>query len=260
MISKIIWQTYKDPIETLPAYAKAAISTWEFHNPEYKHRYMDDKQAGEFIKKEYGQKMYDLFINVPVGVMKGDMWRYLVIYKFGGVYADLDTNCHSPIASWMKEDKSFIVCPEHHQHFCQWTFAATAGHPILKTVIDLMVSRLEEADYSKPHFVHYMTGPAMWTSGICKALGIYDQDPNADAHFDSTKKGLIHDMVEFNNSDVAKQNGFYCYSGDEEWRKFHFQAVTHIYGSQEWKDGNYVQWIEDPLVKKSVDKDGIEGV
>lgn len=260
MIPKIIWQTYKDPIDQLPSYAKSAIGTWKFHNPEYEHRYVDDTQAAKFVKEEYGQEMYDLFISVPVGVMRGDMWRYLIIYKYGGVYADLDTNCERPIASWMLNDKKFIVCPEHHQHFCQWTFAAEAGHPILKRVIDLMVERLRVADYSLPHFVHYLTGPAMWTSGICQALGIEDKDPNANAVFDEEQKGLIHSMLEFNQSKVAKENGFFCYAGDNGWRLFHFDAVKHIYGSQAWNDGNYVQWIEDSLVKKQIDKDDIKGV
>ena len=260
MIPKIIWQTYKDPIEKLPDYALAAIESWKFHNPEYEHRYMDDQQAAEFIKNEYDEEIYDLFMSVPVGVMRGDMWRYLVIYKYGGVYADLDTNCQRPVASWIKTDRTFIVCPEHHQHFCQWTFAAEAGHPILKNVIGLMIKRLKEADYSSPHFVHYLTGPAMWTSGICQFLSIEDKDPNADAVFDPEQKGLIYSMVAFNETRTAKDSGFYCYAGDDQWRIFHFDAVKHIYGSQAWKDGNYVQWIEDPLVKKPLDKEGSEGV
>jgi len=116
-----------------------AINTWIMKNPGYEYRYMDDAQSAQFIKEEYGDEVYNLFINLPVGVMRGDMWRYLVIYKYGGIYADLDTLCLQPIASWLKSDKRFIVCPEHQDHFCQWTFAAEAGHPILKSVINLMI-------------------------------------------------------------------------------------------------------------------------
>lgn len=249
MIEKIIWQTYKDPFDKLPAYAKQAADSWKNLNPEFEYRYMDDEEASAFIKSEYGDEVYDLFMNVPVGVMRGDMWRYLVIYKYGGVYADLDTECLKPISSWLKDDSKFIVCPEHQDHFCQWTFAASAGNPIVKSVIDLMIERLKTADYSKPHFVHYLTGPGVWTSGVKQYLNIADTDPASSARYDSEEGGLISSMTDFNETDFAKDNGFYCYSG-KDWRIFHWEAVKHLYGSQTWNDGSYVQWIWNPLVKE----------
>lgn len=249
MIPKIIWQTYKDPIDTLPHYAKSAIQSWKDMNPEYEHRYMDDQQAGDFVKSEYGKEIYDFFINVPVGVMRGDMWRYLIIYKFGGIYTDLDTMCLSPVRLWMKEDKEMIVCPEHQDHFCQWTFAASPNHPVIKKVIDVMIERLKNADYTQHHFVHQTTGPAMWTTGIYEALEL-EGVINPAAEYNPNEQGLIVNSKIINESQKAQEYGFYCYGGDE-WRIFHWQAVKHIYGSQEWKDGGYVQWIQDPLVKRN---------
>jgi mannosyltransferase OCH1-like enzyme len=234
-IPKIIWQTYKDPQETLALYMHEAMDTWKNLNPEYEHRYMDDTQAAEFIKNEYGQEWYDIFISLPVGVMRGDLWRYMVIYKYGGVYADLDTECLKPISSWMIEDKEFIVCPETSDHFCQWTFASTSGNPILKSVLDLIKDRLLNPEYGSPHFVHTHTGPAIWTDGIMKILDI-------------KVTNLIDDYLLLNSCNNAKLYKFHCYGG-EQWRIFHFESVKHIYGSQKWNDGNYVQWIEDPIVK-----------
>jgi len=234
-IPKIIWQTYKDPQETLALYMHEAMDTWKNLNPEYEHRYMDDTQAAEFIKNEYGQEWYDIFISLPVGVMRGDLWRYMVIYKYGGVYADLDTECLKPISSWMIEDKEFIVCPETSDHFCQWTFASTSGNPILKSVLDLIKDRLLNPEYGSPHFVHTHTGPAIWTDGIMKILDI-------------KVTSLIDDYLLLNSCNNAKLYKFHCYGG-EQWRIFHFESVKHIYGSQKWNDGNYVQWIEDPIVK-----------
>jgi mannosyltransferase OCH1-like enzyme len=234
-IPKIIWQTYKDPQETLALYMHEAMDTWKNLNPEYEHRYMDDTQAAEFIKNEYGQEWYDIFISLPVGVMRGDLWRYMVIYKYGGVYADLDTECLKPISSWMIEDKEFIVCPETSDHFCQWTFASTSGNPILKSVLDLIKDRLLNPEYGSPHFVHTHTGPAIWTDGIMKILDI-------------KVTNLIDDYLLLNSCNNAKLYKFHCYGG-EQWRIFHFESVKHIYGSQKWDDGNYVQWIEDPIVK-----------
>ena len=235
MIPKIIWQTYKDPFDQLQPYMLDAVNTWKTLNPDYEYRYMDDNQAAQFILEEYGQEWHDLFVGLPVGVMRGDLWRYMIIYKYGGVYTDLDTECINPISLWLNEEYEMIVCPETDLHFCQWTFAASAGNPILKSVLDTIKEKLINPTYGSPHFVHTHTGPAVWTEGIMKALDI-------------KVNNLISDYLLLNSSDNAKLYKFHCYGG-ENWRIFHFVDVKHIYGSQKWDDGNYIQWIEDPLVR-----------
>jgi mannosyltransferase OCH1-like enzyme len=235
MIPKIIWQTYKDPFDQLQTYMVEALNTWKNLNPEFEYKYMDDFEAAQFVLNEYGQEWYDIFVSLPVGVMRGDLWRYMVIYKYGGIYADLDTECLSPINVWLNEDYDMIVCPETDIHFCQWTFAASAGNPILKSVLETIKERLLDPEYGSPHFVHTHTGPTIWTEGINKALDI-------------KVNNLITDYLLLNSSNNAKLYKFHCYGGDN-WRIFHFIDVKHIYGSQKWNDGNYVQWIEDPLVK-----------
>lgn len=235
MIPKIIWQTYKDSFDQLQPYMVDAVNTWKNLNPDFEYRYMDDTQAAEFILNEYGQEWHNIFVNLPVGVMRGDLWRYMIIYKYGGVYADLDTECLNPINTWLNEDYDMIVCPETDIHYCQWTFAASAGHPVLKSVLDTIKEKLLNPEYGSPHFVHTHTGPSIWTEGINKAL---------DFKIDN----LISDYLLLNSCDNAKLYKFHCYGG-ENWRIFHFIDVKHIYGSQKWDDGNYIQWIEDPLVK-----------
>lgn len=236
MIPKIIWQTYKDKRDSLAPYMNEAIQTWQDLNPDYKIKYMDDEQAANFILDKFGMQWHNIFINCPVGVMRGDLWRYLIIYKYGGVYADLDTHCLKPIDEWLNKDYDMIVCPENDIHFCQWTFAAAPGNPIIKSVLDQIKKAFENPDYDQDHFVHKLTGPAIWTEGILKALDI-------------TVENLISDSDLLNSCDNAKLYKFFCY-GKEDWRIFHFEAVKHLYGSQSWKDGQYVQWIEDDLVKK----------
>jgi len=235
MIPKIIWQTYKDSFDQLQNYMVDSVNTWKNLNPDFEYRYMDDAQAAQFILNEYGKEWHDIFVNLPVGVMRGDLWRYMIIYKYGGVYADLDTECINPINTWLSKDYDMIVCPETDIHYCQWTFAASAEHPILKSVLDTVKEKLLNPEYGSPHFVHTHTGPSIWTEGINKALGFKIDN-------------LINDYLLLNSCDNAKLYKFHCYGG-ENWRIFHFIDVKHIYGSQKWNDGNYVQWIEDPLVK-----------
>ena len=82
-------------------------------NPKYDHRYMNDTEAGDFIFNNFGYEYYNIFMSFPLGVMRADFWRYLILYKFGGVYADVDTICLEEISKWVDDSKyDFIVCPE----------------------------------------------------------------------------------------------------------------------------------------------------
>lgn len=215
---------------------REAMNTWKNLNPEYDHVYMDDQQAAKFILEEFGEDWYKKFMSLPVGVMRGDLWRYMIIYARGGVYADLDTECLLPISTWMKKGAKMIVCPETKTDFCQWTFAATKKHPVIKSVLEQIWEKLENPNYDEPHFVHTHTGPTVWSYGIKKALKI---DYSLD---------IVDDFEKINNSKKAKWYKFHCYGG-EDWRIFHSNAVHHIYGSQRWKEG-YVRWIENDLVQK----------
>lgn len=250
MIPKIIWQTYKDPYDSLQPYMHDAINTWKNLNPEYEYRYMDDAEASVFILKYYGQDMLNLFNSFPVGVMRGDLWRYLIIHTFGGVYADLDTICHKPISTWMKDDYDMIVCPEHDLHYCQWAFAASPGNEVIKSVIDLIIERSKNIDYTKPHFVHYYTGPGVWSAGIRMGLGLPDEQHKCDGQ-PSDERCEHRDLIlrSVSENELTKDKKFFCYGG-ENWRIFHIDAIQHIYGSQNWNEG-YVKWIEDPLAKGS---------
>lgn len=230
MIPKIIWQTYKYKYEDLQPYMINATETWKNLNPEYEYRYMNDIDAAKFVKQEFGNEWFNIYVNVPLGVMRGDIWRYMIIYKYGGIYADLDTICKEPVSSWIKEDCEMIICPENDVHLCQWTFAASAGHPVIKSVLDCIKEGFNKPDYSQDHFVHKLTGPAVWTKGIRKALDI-------------PEGALLTEMDKIQlDLPKAKEYKFYSY-GSEKWRIFHNQAVQHLYGSQNWHDG-YDQWIK----------------
>ncbi|NBX27401.1 MAG: hypothetical protein EBR55_04000, partial [Chitinophagia bacterium] len=109
MIPKIIWQTYKYPFNELPQYAKDAAQTWKDLNPDYKYIYMDDQDCRSFILHEYGEDWVEIFDSCPIGVMRSDIWRYLVLYVYGGVYADLDTICLKPIKEWVSNNHSATI-------------------------------------------------------------------------------------------------------------------------------------------------------
>jgi mannosyltransferase OCH1-like enzyme len=78
-IPKIIWQTYKDPFDQLSDYIKNAANTWKKINLNYEYKYLDDKDAREFVLKEFGNEWIEIFDSYPLNVMRADLLRYMVL-------------------------------------------------------------------------------------------------------------------------------------------------------------------------------------
>lgn len=43
--------------------------------------------------RNFNPVVYKAFLRCPMAVMKADLWRYCIIYYYGGIYADYDTIC-----------------------------------------------------------------------------------------------------------------------------------------------------------------------
>ena len=119
--------------------------------------------------------------NMPWAVLKADYFRYISIYVLGGVYSDIDTICLRSIDTWTDNytNINFIVgieaeSPTWKRDFarplqlCQWTFAATPNHPILKRLIDNIEKQTKvflNGNLSLSLIMNW-TGPGIWTDAV----------------------------------------------------------------------------------------------
>lgn len=113
--------------------------------------------------------------------MKADVWRYAVLYTYGGVYSDVNAECRVPIRKWNLEPCGFWAGQESNRLLCQWTLAARPGHPALKQVLDLVRSRAKKClkkqslsmrDCLERNSVHFLTGPGVFTDGVEQSITV----------------------------------------------------------------------------------------
>ena len=86
-ISRIVHQTYKS--KDVPERMKPFMETWRAMNPGWEMRFYDDEGCTEFVKREFPE-YYDAYAGLPKHVERSDFFRYLVVLREGGVYADID--------------------------------------------------------------------------------------------------------------------------------------------------------------------------
>jgi len=236
-VTPYIWQTYKT--KDLPEQAEAARETWMSNNPGWKCELYDDADIEKYIKSYWSTKMYKFFKELPVGVMKADLWRYLILKTHGGVYSDIDSECLKPISEWEEEQKFstkniLLIGLENDEHFCQWTIYSTKEHPVMKYVCDYILNNYEEngIDTKNKDFVHKTTGPAIWTAAIASYL---------ESEGLTKEKGALEIFKDYKKN-PGKFHGYGIYLLSKDYYEKIYSK--NLYGSQNFGDG-YVKWTDE---------------
>ena len=87
VIPQNIFQTWHT--KKLPPLMFASIEKLKKNNPCFKHYLYDDNECREFIKNNYDSHVLNAFDNLIPGAYKADLWRYCILYRYGGIYLDI---------------------------------------------------------------------------------------------------------------------------------------------------------------------------
>ncbi|ERJ60639.1 glycosyltransferase family 32 protein [Sphingobacterium paucimobilis] len=163
-IPKTIYQTFKS--DKLPWLTRFYI--WRFlqRNKGWKREFFDDKRISEFFEANFDERTRFAYERLQIGAAKADFFRYAVLYIYGGVYLDMDSNITGSLDKYLLEDDVAILSREknHPELFAQWALIYGKGHPFLKRTIAYMVDNIEAERF--PHDVHATTGPKVYTRAI----------------------------------------------------------------------------------------------
>ena len=148
MINKTLFQCGKWEYEYIPKYVAEYMETWRLNNLDFDFVYMSDEQCGKFIAAEYGIEMFKLYDLIPRGDNRADFWRYLVVNKYGGFYADLDTICYGKIDKLYKHSNNFVVTKNTYMDIGtiweNWFFGSSADNIILQKLIFSVVDNISK--------------------------------------------------------------------------------------------------------------------
>jgi mannosyltransferase OCH1-like enzyme len=163
MIEKNIFQSwYTKDIHPL---LQQKIDTFKSLNPDYSYSLYDDNDMDNFVNDNFKGEIANCYNKLNIIVAKVDFWRYLVLYKYGGIYLDMDSNIEKPLNELIRSTDQAIITAEGNPNlYVQWALIFSKGHPILKKTIDLIVSNIKNNSY--PNDIHKMTGPTVYTKAI----------------------------------------------------------------------------------------------
>ena len=227
MIPNNIFQTHKsqnyiNKNKLLQLFQKS----WK-KNKKFKYHFFSDNDIELFMRNNYNKNINSAFDLCPITVMKTDLWRYCVIYKYGGIYADMDTHLITGLHIF-KKNALLTAVPENDVHMCNWVFAAPKKSPILKEIINLSVKRINSYDFKKnekgEHYVHFLTGPGCFTDGF-------------ESWLKKEKLKTFRDKINYTKYKIPNKLHIYNY------KIFHKKYVKH-YFSGHWLDG---WWLNNQI-------------
>jgi hypothetical protein len=167
MIPTILHQTWKSDI--VPHRFRAYAETWKRHNPDWTVMFWSDRMLLEFVAEHYPDFL-PMFCSYANGVQRSDAARYMLLYHFGGVYADIDCECVAPFDPIMNESR-IVLCKEPASHallqaefrglphlLFNGTMASPPRHPFWMHLLSMMPGLADAKD------VLDATGPCLLTS------------------------------------------------------------------------------------------------
>jgi len=163
MIEKNIFQSWHT--KDLHPSVQEKINSFLKINPEYNYNLYTDEDMDNFVNEHFSGEIAECYNKLNIIVAKVDFWRYLVLYKYGGVYLDMDSAIERPLNELIKDDDDAIITAESNLgFFVQWALIFSKNHPILKKTIEQVVNNIKNNTY--PNDIHRMTGPTPYTTAI----------------------------------------------------------------------------------------------
>jgi inositol phosphorylceramide mannosyltransferase catalytic subunit len=232
-VPRIVHQTFS-AIEMLPPEIRDLHKRMKGDNPGWQFRFYDNAEVVAYIRRHYGMRVLGYYkrIDRRYGAARADLFRYLCLYREGGIYLDVKSFATRPLDSLVRAGDRFLIAqwgPEfpnwgryealHHVpggEFQQWHIVAAPGHPFLRAVI-LRVLRNIDAYAPDRHgtgrpAVLAITGPIAYTEAIHPLLS-----QHCHRRIDASAEGLHYSL--YPRGTPGGPGALYRPSGQQHYRR-----------------------------------------
>jgi hypothetical protein len=141
-VPKIVHHIYKYDISQGPwpnTIWEQSFLSWKkyFPEPEYRHIFWSDAKTLAFVQTECGQ-FSSFFSAERRDIVKSDFSRYCILWRLGGIYADLD---YMPRKNFYEDLRpgmvSLIQSPYHSETYQNSLMASPAGYEYWEKLMEL---------------------------------------------------------------------------------------------------------------------------
>jgi mannosyltransferase OCH1-like enzyme len=139
-IPPLIHQTWKNA--SVPLRWRHLVESVKRNHPGWTYRLWTDEEMDAHVQARH-PALHPVYVAFEKNVMRADVFRYVLMYDFGGLYCDLDYEFLRPYPYGdaevvLSEERS----PGHGDgdlQIANYVFASAPGHPFWKDVLDDLV-------------------------------------------------------------------------------------------------------------------------
>jgi len=146
LIPRIIHQTWYEDI-TPDRYPQLVRLQNSWKNAGWEYRFYDDAAVVEFIEANFPSRFLRAYQSLTPGAYKADFFRYLVLMKDGGIYADVDVILDTNLDSFVTPTMGFFVPRDSvgaqiDENFCLWNglIGSAPAHPFMIRAVERMMN------------------------------------------------------------------------------------------------------------------------
>jgi mannosyltransferase OCH1-like enzyme len=172
-IPRVVHQLWKT--ERIPRRWHGAVESVRRYHPGWEYRLWTDAAMDAHVRLRH-PAFYPAFAGFSRHIMRVDVFRYILMHDFGGLYCDLDYEFLRPFDY---SGLNLLLSLERDRNFgddvdlvSNYVFASAAGHPFWRDVLETLATHPPEvADYFD---VVYATGSVFLTSVLSRNRSRYD--------------------------------------------------------------------------------------
>lgn len=173
MIPALLSQTWKTP--DLPARAQVLCADWARLNPGLSLRLYDDAGARAVVADVAPDRLA-LYDRLAHGVMRADLFRWAVLLRDGGIYADIDMQVLRPLPPALFQTPCLLAEEAHlgrqrqrelgyprPVQIANCFMSGRAGHPFFRAALERGFALAAETPAPARNRIEDVTGPRMVT-------------------------------------------------------------------------------------------------
>lgn len=141
-IPRVIHQTFEQ--SEVPAGMARAAQSWSALSPGFTWQFHDAATRRAFVETSFGGDVARAYAALTNGAFQADLWRYCLLYRQGGVYADIDMVCLMDLDTLLTPADTFLAAPDGYKPWAlsNGFLCAAPGHPILRAAIERATSEI----------------------------------------------------------------------------------------------------------------------
>ena len=98
----------------LPPKMAECVASMKQDNPEFQHYLYDEHQCIDFLRQHFDADVLLAYQSLIPLAYKADLWRYCILYTYGGIYVDVKYKCMNDFKFITLTDDEYFVLDRYH--------------------------------------------------------------------------------------------------------------------------------------------------